>query len=400
MRGRFLALETLAHWQELQKANRLLHSGSLLSAFGGYQAVIANRIENYLPPSPNVWRIINDSESPSLNWACIYLGEYYLIRRGGWNTWRIWANALFKNPDFVSLDHNCCSLLISLKGWAEVLSPKVQLEDLVREQEHALANLAVDDLKKALHHTILAYLYQQLRIPQKAFYHNEQALQRLSFEQNPFHTIYARENLGATYYFLHDLDQTYSEKAISIYQGILDISNQPELMPVVIRQHYNLGWVYAEQPDADKAIYHFRQGYRLAQKIYLESSNLDNLDHMEYEMALNQYGEGFALYCLGEIQTAESTLQQALAMFDVYKADLMVAMCLQIIAACCEKNKKLKEASAYVNRAEKIQLTLNNPVQFLHLKQRLAYIHFKSFHIVHGLKYWLEYRQLKKQLDK
>ncbi|MFP4323930.1 MAG: hypothetical protein ACLFTK_15865, partial [Anaerolineales bacterium] len=116
--------------------------------------------------------------------------------------------------------------------------------------------------------------------------------------------------------------------------------------------------------DLERASVYFQTGYPSHPDIsgYLPT---------DYNTALSLYGDGFVHYRRGEYAASRDLLLSATRYFFAHKAAMMTAMCLQLIAATCQKLGDLDEALTFAHNGISQQELAPNPVQHYHLMRRM-----------------------------
>ncbi|MBI5930388.1 MAG: hypothetical protein HY862_13845 [Chloroflexi bacterium] len=379
-------------WEQLRQAHHLIRQARISEAMQGYRYLHERRLERYFAHGTEPWVLIDEPQYPSMTWACIYLCEFYIMQRGRWLEWADLAGDVLQHADFGSLPLQARSRLVSTKGWADVHLTGSDIQRNAELQVRMLAELESQErlvFEQMLHHRLLGYLYQQLRQPDKAFFHLDCASALVDAKTEPFYSLRVKEIRATTLYYFKDFDSNYNTQAIDIYLKILEIAEALDEPLEMSRQAYNLGWAYAEQPNFEKASLYFRRGLHTARK-----SNFD------YERALNLYGEGFL--CLSERYFDESIelLQEASAVFDELEAPLMTAMCLQLEAAVLQRSGKIDVAVDCALRALASQRMVDNPIQLYHTLRRIVKLCTKRKDWATCGRYFPEYFCLKIRLKK
>lgn len=386
------AIAAVDDWEQLHHAHHLIRQARISEAMHAYHYLHERRLGRYFAHGPEPWVLIDEPQYPSMAWACIYLCEFYIMQRGRWLEWDDLASDVLKHADFATLPLQCRSRLIITKGWADVHLAGSGLQQNAEQQIRILAELEQHEglvFEEMLHHRLLGYLYQQLRQPEKAFFHLDRASELVDAKKEPFYNLRIKEIRATTLYYFKDFESNYNIQAIDIYLEILDVAETWDEPLEMSRQAYNLGWAYGEQTDFEKASLYFRRGLHTARK-----SNLD------YERALNLYGEGFV--CLSEryFDEALELLQEASSVFDELEAPLMTAMCLQLESAALQRLGQFEIAIDCALRALASQRIIDNPIQLYHTLRRILKLYAKKKDWRAFRRYFPEYICLKLRLKK
>jgi tetratricopeptide (TPR) repeat protein len=341
-------------WQNLVKAHSLVKACQVVPGIQQYKRLLLNQFVRYF--YDNRWGYSDDPSEMSLNWACVYLAEYYM-RECVWADWvELYRRILPESYQFSPL---CRSRLMSIAGWAQLAYSRSGLV--------------------AHHFTLIGIIYRRQNRPQDGEEMLRRAIQHFSVETDPFYAINARDYLAGLYAAYQNEIPDYAEKAEQLYQEIQAIGQQYGDGTDTEAQHYNQGWYYLEKANLNRddmvqALAQFEQGEQSMQQ-----------HGLIFEQSLNRYGKASAYFYLKEYERAILNANAALAVFWSNGSDLLptlfsrrpvsvmyTAMCLKLLATIYEEKKQFALALDYALRALKWHDHFDVPIQRRHLYHSLS----------------------------
>lgn len=352
------------HWEHLRHAHYDMRAGRVLVAMQSYERVLQHDMVHILYDY-GCFRVCA-TEEPSLNWAGLYLIEYYIQRRA-WEYWNALYRLILQDSDYASLPDFCKSRLISAHGWGQILHGKTgkNLYEQINEQRTALNELEISDFNKALHHMVLGQIYRQLRDEDRAVKHLQNAIELITLDEEPFYALLAREFIGDLYYFLNQKGPMYFTKAMDIYRETESLARHYGYGIDFTAQAYNLGWVYAEMDNMEKALFEFDRGYAEAKTALTE-----------YEQAQYQYGLGYVYLMMGDRLRAIYNLENSLKFF-VGESHIMSAACISLLVVIYERDGDTEMALDRIEDALANLTKADNPIQLHHALRRSALLNFR-----------------------
>jgi tetratricopeptide (TPR) repeat protein len=347
-------------WHDLVHANRLITTLSIGQAQDLYESILrAGILEEVF--AHRVWALAGAPTEPNLAWACVYLREYVLLDSSV-STARLWqqlAKIVVEDSAYSSLSDQIKSILVSTQGWVAFRTSAKPLREILSEQLTALKSLDVNGIEAAHHHVVIGDAYRLLREPISAIYHIKQAVSIYTEQQNKFYIYQSKRTLASALYYLNDFNKQYFDQALQLYEAIFCMLSDDEPR-TKCRHHYDVGWVYCETERYDKALDAFYAGYSIAYR--------NNLD---VELAKQEWGLGRVHYSLRNLEEALNLLRSASFRFEYHHMKLMVAMCIQVEAACLQRMGLVDEALELVEeRGLPLQRQIDDPVQLYHMLRR------------------------------
>lgn len=382
-------------WEGLVHASRLAQDLKLNQAKNIYDSIVqSDTLEKVF--ASRKWPVESALIEPSLSWACIYLREYAILNLETQRLWLSLAESILNGSAYGSISDRVKSNLISTRGFLALDVSAKSLKAIIREQLDAIEFLKVDELELAHHHLVIGDKYRLLREPKLTFHHIQQALTLYTQQGTPYYIYQANQSLADAYFHLNDFDRNYYFLSLESYQKAFD--TLPEKDPVSQCQyHYNVGWVYSEsgwifsKPELyDSALDNFYEGYNIAYQ-----------NALEIELAKHEWGLGRTYYLLQDYQESLTLLRSASLRFEYHEMKLLMAMCLQVEAACLQKIGKIDEAFDLVmQRGLPLQRQVDDPLQLYHMLRRAVSLCRNKKNYSNHRPLIEEYIQLKRRIHK
>jgi len=359
-------------WKRLYNAHQLIRKAQVTEGMREYKALLNTDLARFF--YNHLWGITEDQESPSLNWACVCLGEYYLKER----VWADWLEMVeFVLPDFSHLSDVCKSRLTFLQGWARLNLPKHSLDQLIENQLHALDTWNISALEYALHSILLGILFRRKRNYQESLRYLHHSIELLLPLQEPFYLLIARDYLAGSYEEFHTYNANFVQTAQTIYAQNAALIDALGASAETEREDYDLGWHYMNANDPTQALPYFERGIQNMRK-----------HSLLFAEKMNQYGKACALIELGHYQESVDLLQDSLCLFwgsgnkylptmssDKHISPLFTGICLYLLGVCFRNLGDIQEAHAKTLLAEKWLSHIEHPLQLSHVKRSLGEIH-------------------------
>ncbi len=384
-------------WDRLRQAHEHMRRAEVTAGMALYRALVQDGFDRYF--TEGLWPLHDTPDRPSLVWACIYLAEYCIKMR----TWAGWSylsqRYVFSNPALRLTDGER-SRLIGIRGQAQLYARGGNLQKIAAEQRAALGTLQLTDFERGLHHLVLGEIERQFRHAGPSFAEFERALALLSLETGPFYYIRVRENTAVVYDYLKDTNPDYAERAEAVYHEIDRIVDTLGAGAAAERQSYNLGWVYAETQQFDRAMAAFERGYANAAR-----------QELSYDQSLNEYGQAFVYLCRDQPDVAVTLLQRARRTFWASASELttatgepvspmMTAVCSNLLALAYDALGQPDDALREAEKALAFQRQIDSPVQLHNALTSLATLYRKQRRWLPAARYGLEERLLRRRLRK
>jgi tetratricopeptide (TPR) repeat protein len=377
-------------WDDLVYANSLANALNIRQAQDVYESVInTSTLEKVF--ADRLWALGGSPSKPNLAWACVYLREYVFLNFSisAAHFWRQLVEIVVNEPGYSSLPDQIKSILISTRGWISLKTSDKFLKAILSEQLTAMDSLDIDEIEAAHHQLVIGNVYRRLRKPVLAISHIKQAADLYTKHQKKFYIYQSNRSLADAFYYLNDFDKQYYDQALRLYE--ITFSMLPDNQPQAQCQHYyDIGWVYCETEFYDKALDAFYDGYNIA--------NRNNLD---IELAMQEWGLGRTYYMLRNFDEALRLLRSASFCFEYHHMKLMLAMCIQVEAACLQKMGLVDEALELAEkRGLPLQRQVDDPVQLHHMLRRVVYLRLKKRNWFRNSEIFLEYLRLRRQIKK
>jgi tetratricopeptide (TPR) repeat protein len=367
-----------AIWQWLQEGHHEMRAGRYLPAMDAYRRALRHdlRLVYHVGANRSGWHISPQPEPQALNWACIYLGEYFVKTRL-WDAWNQLAHLVFSHPGFSALPADQKSRLIGLRGMSAYIYGRKQLTiaQVIHQQQRALRRLAPTGLNAAIHHLVLGLNYSRLRQFETALTWLNRMQGLITLDEEPYYFLLSREFTASTYYYMNKKHPRYFNTAIEVYTATEAQIRQRSAVDWSANA-YNLGWVYAEMGRLDDAQTQFEAG--------CEEAN-QSLDR--FEKGCYPYGLGYVALCQGNLDQAEAHLLEALRQFGGHFFGHAAAV-LNLLASVYVKKgdddralNRLGDALDNLDRA-------NNPLQRYHVVRQLVHLHRRQRRW-HLMMWWL-----------
>jgi tetratricopeptide (TPR) repeat protein len=376
-------------WNDLLQANRLAAALRTKQAADLYAEITRNgALEEVF--ANRTWALSGSPTGPNLAWACVYLRESVFLDSGikPSQLWQQLAEVVVNDSGYPSLPDPIKSILISTQGWVSLRTKAKSLKEILAEQLAALKSLKISGTEAAHHHIVIGSVYRLLREPALAISHLEQAVDIYVKQQNEFYIYHSKRTLAGAFLYLNDFDKGYFNRALQLYEATFTML--PDSDPRAKCEHYyDVGWVYVETAFYDKALDTFYDGYSTAY-----ANNFD------VELAKLEWGIGRTYYSTRDLDQAVNLLRSASLRFEYNRMKLMVAMCIQVEAACLQRMGLVDEALELVEkRGLPLQRQVDDPVQLYHMLRRLVSLYCQKRDFSRAGIIW-EYFSLKRKLKK
>jgi len=382
-------------WQQLREAHWLMRRAHVGKALKLYEELLSNDFERYFRDS--IWGIEDSHETPSLNWALVYLGEYFMKIKV-WTQWRHLSEFVF--PHYETLTDICKSRLISIQGWALISAKGFRSQDVALAQRELLDTLSITSFEEGLHHIILSHIHKLLRHPKEALKHGHAAVDCFSLDQEPFYTMRSTEFLAASYYFFHKDFQGYDKKAIEIYQQVHIMADTIGKEAETEKPYYSQGWTYLETGNLEQA-----------SECFISARIIAMRHNLKFDRAYTQYGEAYLLTLSNHPEAAIQILKQALDVFwgstdDVVSSKqfkeqvsiLMTGICLHVLALTYERIGNLDDALMQEKKALQWLRQMDMPVYLDNTIQHLTKLYWKNGLWLSSIRYSVEHFYLNRKL--
>ncbi len=361
-------------WQNLLKAHSLVKTCQVVAGIQQYKRLLLGQFVRYFYEGQ--WGYSDDSAEISLNWACVYLAEYYM-RECVWSDWVVLYRQIL--PESYRFSPLCRSRLMSISGWAQLAYSRSGLDTLLADQYAALRTWATTPETMAHHFTLIGIIHRRQNRPQEGEDMLRRAIQHFSLDTDTFYAINARDYLAGLYAAYQNEIPGYAEKAEQLYQEIKAILVQYGDGTDTEEQHYNQGWYYLEKANGQRDT-------MLQALAWFERGEASMRQHgLVFEQSLNRYGKAAAYLFLKEYDNAIAEANAALAVFWNNGSDLLptlfsrrpvsvvyTAVCLKLLAHIYEEKQLYVLALDYARRALKCHDDFDMPIERRHLYTTLS----------------------------
>lgn len=375
-------------WNDLLHANRLVTTLNIRQAQDLYESVVnASILEKVF--ANRIWTLAAAPTEPNLAWACIYLREYVLLNSSIGHFWLQFAEIVVDDAGYLALSDQIKSTLISTQGWIFLQTSTKSLKAIISEQLKAIESLDVAGIEAAHHYIVIGNAYRLLREPTLAFFHIKRAISLYTEQENKFYIYQSNRSLASTFFYLNNFDEKYYDQALELYETTFSMipDNEPRSQ---CKHYYDIGWIYSETEFYDKALDIFYEGYSIAYR-----------NHLDIELAKQEWGLGRTYFMLRNFDEALKLLQSASFHFEYNHMKLMTAMCIQVEAACLQRMGLVDEALELVEkRGLPLQRQVDDPVQLYHMLRRAVSLHSNKRDWFRHRDIFAEYFRLKRQLKK
>lgn len=364
-----------SHFNLLREAHLLARKGKYTQAMTRYRRALTRDITSVfcLPSQDPPWRLALDEAIPSINWICIYFGEYLMFHSDFMSEWLQLIEFTKSHPDFMQLPaHHVAQ--ITQHHTPNI--PGIKNEQVVSILTESLNTEGLSAADKGIHHMFIGLAWMRIRNEGFAFEHIQRALDYLDLETEPFYAIIAQEQIGTISYFLNQGREDYHHKAIENDLYVEQLACEVNDGIDFTHQAYNLGWIYAELEEAETARYHFERGYQNA---------LDTDDMMR--QGKYAYGIGYTYFLQDKYYDAVDAFDYALSVLPG-RSTIHTAATLNLMSSAY-LHLDLDLALQHNQTALANLRTIDSPVQMNHAYERFCQIYRKKKRPAETIYWWL-----------